>query len=339
MTDPSFAGQLITFTYPHIGNYGVSDDGDGVRARSARARRSCARRSTARTRPAREGGWLDWLRDCGIPAITGVDTRALVRHIRDAGAMRGGVFPARLSEAQARELIAAEPSMVGARPRPRGDARRAHRRTRRAPGPRPDRGDRHRHQALDRRATSSSAGATVELHPCTTSAAELLARDARRRLPRQRPRRPGRARLRRRDAARRCVGKVPVFGICLGHQLLCRARRARDVQAALRPPRREPPGQGPADRARSRSPRQNHGFAVSAPTAARRIATDEPVRWETDFGSAVLSHLNLYDRTVEGLALLDVRGRHRAVPPRGGARPARLAVPLRPLPRRRSGAA
>ena len=43
-----------------------------------------------------EGGWLDWLADCGIAAITGVDTRALVRHIRDRGAMRGGVFPADL---------------------------------------------------------------------------------------------------------------------------------------------------------------------------------------------------------------------------------------------------
>ena len=41
-----------------------------------------------------EGGWLDWLRDCGVPAISGVDTRALVRHIRDRGAMRGGIFAA-----------------------------------------------------------------------------------------------------------------------------------------------------------------------------------------------------------------------------------------------------
>ena len=43
-----------------------------------------------------EGGWLDWLDDCGVPAITGVDTRALVRHIRDRGAMRGGIFSAEL---------------------------------------------------------------------------------------------------------------------------------------------------------------------------------------------------------------------------------------------------
>ena len=44
-----------------------------------------------------EGGWLDWLDNCGVPAITGVDTRTLVRHIRDQGAMRGGIFPAELA--------------------------------------------------------------------------------------------------------------------------------------------------------------------------------------------------------------------------------------------------
>ena len=60
-----------------------------------------------------ERGWLDWLKAGGIPGITDLDTRALVRHIRDAGAMRGGVFPDRIAEGQARELIEAEPSMSG----------------------------------------------------------------------------------------------------------------------------------------------------------------------------------------------------------------------------------
>ena len=95
MTDPSFAGQLITFTYPHIGNYGVSAQAmESERVVGAR-RRSCARPATARTRPSAERGWLDWLADCGVPAISGVDTRALVRHIREAGAMRGGHLPGR----------------------------------------------------------------------------------------------------------------------------------------------------------------------------------------------------------------------------------------------------
>ncbi|MES1193315.1 MAG: carbamoyl-phosphate synthase domain-containing protein, partial [Solirubrobacterales bacterium] len=78
MTDPSFAGQLITFTYPHIGNYGVSQaamESDAVWARAAIMREAVNREDA----PEAERGWLDWLIDCGIPAITGVDTRALVR--------------------------------------------------------------------------------------------------------------------------------------------------------------------------------------------------------------------------------------------------------------------
>src|SRR3954464_14833579 len=112
MTDPSFARQLITFTYPRIGNYGVSAEAmesDGIHARAAIMREA----KNSEDAPGAERGWLDWLADCGIPAITGVDTRALVRHIRSAGAMRGGVFPARMSEAEAGALIAAEPSMRG----------------------------------------------------------------------------------------------------------------------------------------------------------------------------------------------------------------------------------
>jgi len=74
MTDPSFAGQLITFTYPHIGNY-------GVRAAAMESDRPWARAAIMREAndtddaPGAEDGWLRWLRSNGIPAITGVDTR------------------------------------------------------------------------------------------------------------------------------------------------------------------------------------------------------------------------------------------------------------------------
>src|SRR4051812_40040969 len=107
MSDPSFARQLITFTYPHIGNYGVRAGGmesDRIHARAA-IMRAAVNRADA---PGAEQAWLDWLRDAGIPGIDGVDTRALVRHIREAGAMRGGVFPGETGEAEARERIAAE---------------------------------------------------------------------------------------------------------------------------------------------------------------------------------------------------------------------------------------
>src|SRR5436305_6171867 len=113
VTDPSYRGQIIVFTYPLIGNYGVSSEAresDQVHARAVIMREGVDREHA----PGAEGGWLTWLGDCGIPALTGVDARALVRHIRDKGAMRGGVFGAGVPEPQARERVMAEPPMKGA---------------------------------------------------------------------------------------------------------------------------------------------------------------------------------------------------------------------------------
>src|SRR4051794_25011840 len=113
VTDPSYAGQIIVFTYPLVGNYGGSEeamDSDRIHARAVRMGEAVNRDDA----PCAERGSLDWLEDCGIAAITGLDTRALVRHIRDKGAMRGGVFGAHVSEHDAHDLIQAEPSMKGA---------------------------------------------------------------------------------------------------------------------------------------------------------------------------------------------------------------------------------
>jgi carbamoyl-phosphate synthase small subunit len=113
VTDPSYAGQIITFTYPMVGNYGVS-------ARAMESSRAYARGVIMREArngddaATAEGGWLDWLEANGVWAITGVNTRALVRHIRDRGAMAGGIFPDSVSPDEAKAMIAAEPGMAGA---------------------------------------------------------------------------------------------------------------------------------------------------------------------------------------------------------------------------------
>ena len=148
---------------------------------------------------------------------------------------------------------------------------------------------------------------TVELLPCTTPPAEVLAREPDAVFLANGPGDPAAL-----DYVvgnvRELVGKVPVCGICLGHQLLCRAVGLETFKLPVRPPRREPPRQGPRDREDRDHRAEPRLRRASARAGSETVAGDEPVRWETDFGAAELSHVNLYDRTVEGLVLRDVPG-------------------------------
>ncbi len=319
MSDPSYAGQLIAFTVPHVGNYGVSAaamESDRVHARAAIMRDAVNDEDAASA----EGAWLDWLRDCGTPGITGVDTRALVRHIRERGAMRGGVFPGGHDPAAAREAIAAEPPMEG-----RDLAREVS-----APAmvelePIGGEAGGPTIAVIDTGIKNSivanlrARGARLELHPCTTSAEDLLARDADAYFLANGPGDPA-ALSYVVDTVRDLVGRAPVYGICLGHQLLCRAVGLETYKL--------PFGHHGANHpvkdlitGRIEITAQNHGFAVLGPSGARTIDHDEPVRWETDFGAAELTQLNLYDRTVEGLALRDVQGATVQYHPEAGPGP------------------
>jgi carbamoyl-phosphate synthase small subunit len=266
--------------------------------------------------PEAERGWLDWLADCGIPAISGVDTRALVRHIRDAGAMRGGVFGADTSEAQARELIAAEPSMVGADFARLVTPQQAHT---------VGLGNATKIHAIDTGIKSSivrnlvERGAEVTLHPCTVGAQELLATDADAFFLANGPGDPA-ALGYVVDTVRELIGKRPVWGICLGHQLLCQAVGLETYKL----PFGHRGGNHPVKDLRTgriEITAQNHGFAVKAPDGGGRVEADEPVRWSTDFGEAALTHVNLYDRTVEGLELLEVNGATVQYHPEAGPGP------------------
>ncbi len=315
MTDPSYAGQLIAFTYPQVGNYGISADAmesDRIHARAAIMRAGVDREDA----PSAERGWLSWLRDCGIPAITDLDTRALVRHIRDAGAMRGGVFPATVSEAQARELIAAEPSMSG-----RDLAREVTPAQAHTVGG----GDGPRIAMIDTGVKLSIVdnlrrrGATVELHPCTASAGELLSHDPDAIFLANGPGDPAALEYIV-QTVRELVGKLPVYGICLGHQLLCRAVGLETYKLPFGHHGANHPVKD-LTTGRTEITSQNHGFAVLGPNGAKTIDDDDAVRWETDFGAAELTHVNLYDRTVEGLVLLDVPGATVQYHPEAGPGP------------------
>ena len=318
MTDPSYAGQLITFTYPQIGNYGISAEAmesDRIHARAAIMRAAVDRDDA----PGAERGWLSWLREHRVPAITWVDTRALVRHIRDVGAMRGGVFPITTSEAQAQTLIAREPEMEG-----RDLAREV---TSREPiilGEEPG----HRGPwiaMLDTGVKRSivrnlrQRGATVELHPCTASAPELLANEPDAIFLANGPGDPA-ALDYIVNTILDVIGQRPVYGICLGHQLLCRAIGLETYKLPFGHHGANHPVKD-LTTGRIEITSQNHGFAVLGPDGSPTIEQDESVQWETAFGNAELTHINLYDRTVEGLVLRDVPGATVQYHPEGGPGP------------------
>ena len=300
VTDPSYAGQILTFTYPLIGNYGVSAgamESDRVHARGVIMREGKNGEDAATA----EGGWLDWLQANGVWAITGVNTRALVRQIRDQGAMRGGIFPASVPAGEAKARIEAEPSMVGS------DF---------ASGVSPEQPVEHDGSgphvvALDTGIKASivrqflERDCRVTLLPCLTGADEVLARQPDLIFLANGPGDPA-AVSAVTDTVRTLIGKKPMVGICLGHQLLSRAVGLETFKLPFGHRGSNHPVKD-LETGVIEITSQNHGFAVVGPDGSGRIESDEPVRWQTDYGEAVLSHINLYDRTVEGLRLPEAR--------------------------------
>ncbi len=291
MTDPSFARQLIVFTTAHVGNYGVSREAwesGWIHAAGAIMREA----TNTDDAPGAQLGWLDWLADEGVPGITGVDTRALVRHIRSKGAMRGGIFPASFPVADSMERILAEPSMVG-----RDLAREVTVDEPRIEG----QGGGLRIVALDTGIKRSiirnfvERGVQLELYPCTTPADELLATDPDGYFLVPGPGDPA-ALDYIVDTIRTLLSSKPVFGICLGHQLLSRAAGLETFKLPFGHRGANHPVKDLAT-GRIAITSQNHGFAVAGTPGARI---------DSELGAAELTHVNLYDGTVEGFRLLDV---------------------------------
>jgi len=291
-TDPSYLGQLVVMTAPMIGNYGVNPDdleSDRPRVAAVVVRELCSKPSNWRA----TGALGDWLEAAGVPIVADVDTRQLTRHIRSKGAMRGVAAPGTEPTEQVRAALAASPSMDGL------DLATSATISGEYTAGKPE--ARHHIVAYDygmkrnilRLFAQNDCRVTVV--PAATPAGRVreLAPDGL--FLSNGPGDPaavGYAIEAIRDLA---DGSLPIFGICLGHQLLGLALGGETVKL----PYGHRGGNHPVrDLATGQVliTSQNHGFAVRGDTGGVPGAT-----------SLEVTHLNLNDTTVEGL-------RHREFP-------------------------
>jgi len=300
LTDPSYRGEIVTMTYPQIGNYGVNhEDVESSKPHLAGfvVKETCGFPSSWRSEMSLDA----YLKENNIIGLEGIDTRALVRHIRDKGAQTGILSTVDLDESSLVAKAKAAPHLVGqdlvkevtcAEPYAWNegvwDLEHGYEQTKK-PG-------RLKVVAYDFGIKRNilrnlvSKGCEVTVVPATTSAEEVLAMTPDGVFLSNGPGDPEPITYAQ-DSIRHLLGKVPLFGICLGHQLLSIALGGKTYKLKFghrggnQPVRR---GEGHNVEITS----QNHGFAVDAGSLQDDV---------------LVTHINLNDNTVEGL-------RHKTAP-------------------------
>jgi carbamoyl-phosphate synthase small subunit len=310
LSDPSYCGQLVIMTAPHIGNTGVNDlDPESLRPQVSGfiVRAHSEDYSSWRAR----GGVSQILRDHGIVAISEIDTRALTRHIRTAGAMRGIISTDTGNPAALVEKARSSPQMEGLDLTLAVTCREPYEWADSTPaewGIDAHRDDAGQPTAANRPPTPfhvvaydfglkrtilrrlADHGCLITVVPANTPASETLALKPDGVFYSNGPGDPAAAAYAV-DTLRDLLGKAPVFGICLGHQLMGLAVGGQTYKlpfghhGANHPVKHIPTG-------KVEITSQNHGFAVDADTLPADVE---------------VTHVNLNDHTVEGL-------RHRAMP-------------------------
>ena len=293
LTDPSYCGQLITMTYPHIGNYGVNPE--DVESNKIQAAGFIVREENVVPSNFRSTQSLgDYLKDQKVVGIQGIDTRMLTRIIRDEGAMNGIISSVDLDENSLLKKVKAAPSMTGmdlakvvTTPN-RYDWRMEK-------GERREEVARFKIGAIDFGIKHNilrlleSHGCEVTVFPATATATEILKINPDGIFLSNGPGDPA-AVTYGIETVKSLLGKKPIFGICLGHQILALALGADTYKLKFGHRGCNHPVKN-LDTGKVEITSQNHGFAVDPETIPKNV---------------VITHNSLNDQTVEGLKCTDV---------------------------------
>ncbi|MBN1943077.1 MAG: glutamine-hydrolyzing carbamoyl-phosphate synthase small subunit, partial [Phycisphaerae bacterium] len=299
--DPSYAGQIVTMTYPLIGNYGVNDEDVESHDRKPQVRGFVVKELSPVASNFRSNRTLgEYLAAAGIMGLTGVDTRALTRHIRVAGAMNGVMSTEILDDAELVKRAAALPKMAGAdfvkdvTPAKAYDWPEGYN-SAFAQGHRGHGEKTFNVVAIDCGAKMNilrnlvECGCRVHVVPATASADEILARRPDGLFVSNGPGDPA-AVTYTIETLKKLIGRLPIFGICLGHQLLTWALGGKTYKLKFghrgcnQPVRNQETG-------KVEITSQNHGFAAEEASLEK--------------SGAAITHVNLNDNTVEGFTHLE----------------------------------